>query len=328
MTDIKHTVISWDCSYRNFFHLLDGIASQNYDLDAVEIIYVEQRTRQVADEYNHRLGLKSLSDRVSEREWRPGFLKALYLNHPVDRPYHLGRSVNKALDVARGDTISVMDGDMLLPGDFLKKLDAYHESGAGIVNLERKSANRPVNAEMSNWIEGIIDYQLCLQECPDGSSEVPRYINNKGTMISAKADAWRAVGGYDEHDLWSTGVSRVGLDVNQRLEIFLRKESTGLPNCFAVHPYHPTGFSRDTLDSVRMLYVQKKLINWSKKNNISCWEDRLDVAEILHQKYKNVFSRMHATNLSDPSKGYFNNGNLLGSSVILGKLYRLWERAL
>jgi hypothetical protein len=59
-----HTIISWDCCFRNFFHLTGALAEQQYSKDQYELIYVEQRSRQASDAYNHKLGLQSLQDTV------------------------------------------------------------------------------------------------------------------------------------------------------------------------------------------------------------------------------------------------------------------------
>ena len=75
---MKHSIISWDCSYRNFFHLIDSLNQQNYDKNEFEIIYVEQRDQNTADFYNHKLGLKALSDKANEYKNKLN-LKVIYL---------------------------------------------------------------------------------------------------------------------------------------------------------------------------------------------------------------------------------------------------------
>ena len=57
-----HSIISWDCSYRNFFHIIDGLLNQKFSKDNFELIYIEQRSKNHANNFNHQFGLKSLED--------------------------------------------------------------------------------------------------------------------------------------------------------------------------------------------------------------------------------------------------------------------------
>jgi hypothetical protein len=315
---VKHTIISWDCSFRNFFHLLDALVLQDYDRNEFEVFYVEQRSRVVADEFNHKLGLPSLADRA--REVSDSIqVCAEYLGDPAETPYHLGRSVNRGLELARGEIISVMDGDMLLPPDFLTKLENCHASGAGVVNLARRMASRPVGATFENWTEGRIDFNECLKVCPDATAPVPRVVSNKGPMISASAVAWRSIGGYDPHPIWSTGLTRLGQDANSRLELHLTTASTALPDAFAVHPYHPAGFSRLTLDASRVLDIHADLIHWARQNREVTWQARGEITQQHWDRNRKLFKRLHEpcgeTLVPHP-----------GSSVVLGKLYRFSKK--
>lgn len=317
---MKHSIISWECSFRNFFHLIDALLIQEYDQDQFELIFVEQRTKEVADAYNHKLRLKSLWDRYEEVKDRMN-IQVVYLGDALSSPYHLGKCNNKGIELAKGETISVMDGDMLLPPDFLKKLGEYHKSGAGVINIVRRMAREPVGVPFERWTEGIIDYDRCLDVCDEAHSLLPRTVGNKGPMISAHRSAWEAIDGYDEHVIWSTGLSRLGQDATARLEMFCQVESTTLPDCFAVHPYHPAGFSRQTLDSVRLLSIQADLIDWARKHNAISWKKRATVTNEVYERNKPFIERLHSDRLSRPDKGKWLNSSRLGSSVWLGRLY-------
>lgn len=312
---ITHTIVSWDSSFRNFFHLIDAMLTQDYDRNAFELIYVEQRSRGQANAYNHALGLKSLEDRYYEVKEMLN-MTLVYLDDPPDVPYHLGRSVNRGLAEAKGKYISVLDGDLLLPENFLSDLERYHESGGTVVNLDRRMASRPAGASLDNWTEGAVDFQACLDECPDRDRPVPEKVSNKGPLISASRQDWNAVDGYDEHPVWSTGLSRLGQDVNARLEIHGNVESTALPNCFAVHPYHPAGFSRQTLDAVRLLAIQSRLIRWSQANRKPSWRSRTPQTDRVFEAHRTLVERVH-------------NGEVPkvhpGSSEFLGKIYQRWN---
>jgi hypothetical protein len=298
---MKHTIASWDCSYREFFHLIDGLLCQKYDRQEFELIYVEQRKEEFASSRCHRLGLKSLRDRYEEVKDFMN-IRVVYLGEEPDGPYHLGKCNNKAIELATGDIISVMDGDMLLPPDFLSELEQYHwKKGNTVVNLFRHMAQSPVGVEKKNWTQGIIDFEQCLQVCSEPTRSVPRTVDNKGPMISALKEHWNAVDGYDLHPIWSTGLSRLGQDVNTRLEILTGTESTVLPDVFAVHPYHPTGFDRRTSRSQKLLELQRQLIDWAIEHEEHSWKNREAFTEKLYESNKRfIDSMIYSETLSSP----------------------------
>jgi hypothetical protein len=317
---MKHTIISWDCTYRNFFHIIDALLDQDYNKVEYELIYVEQRSRKFADQYNHDIGLKSLYDRYREVKGKLQ-IKVDYLNHDSDTPYHLGLCVNRGLELAKGDIVSVMDGDMLLPVDFLKQLDGFHENNKAVANIERRMVPEPVGVSLENWTKGIIDYKKCLEQCPDANEPIPAKVSNKGPMISAPYNAWDSVNGYDTHKIWSTGLSRLGQDVTVRLEEYLECESYSLTESVAVHPYHPTGFSRKSLNSVRLLSLQENIIQWTQKNGIFDWNKRKQLTQKVYNDHEELIEAMVNSKLSRPDEGSWSAVSKLGSSVLLGKIY-------
>lgn len=320
---MKHTIISWDCSYRNFYHLIDSLLDQKYDRKEFEFIYVEQRPKEVADSFNHKSGLKSLWDRYQEVKNEINF-QVIYLNDAKDIPYHLGRTVNKGIEEAKGDIISVMDGDLLVPPDFLTKLENYHlNQETAIVNLMRHMCNKPVDVEKDNWVNQTIDFQRCLEVCPTKNDPIPREVNNKGPLISANKKYWKAIGGYDEHRIWSTGLSRLGQDVTARLEILTGVESTALPNCFSVHPWHPRGFLGTTINSQKLRNIQQEIIDWAIKHDKPLWEERLPFTEKVYSNNKEFIEQMVDSNLKNPGDTNVNVETLKSRFYsILGLLYR------
>ena len=284
---MKHTIISWDSTFRNFFHLIDGLLNQEYKQEEFELIYIEQRTRENADTYNHRISLKSLWDRYEEVKNRIN-IKVLYLNDSPEAPYHLGKCINAGLAEAKGELITVMDGDQLLPGDFLLALTDFHKKEIRIGNLYRVGCKHPSKYDLTDdWTKAPIDFSV-YKKVIFGNAEVsiPTQVDNKGPMISARREYWEMVGGYDTHILWSTSASTVGHDFNTRLEIASSVESQTIPS-FAIHPYHPVGYAkqrrgRDQIVDAYML-LQKKLTVYSRKNNIPNWHDRKSKADLLYK---------------------------------------------
>lgn len=302
---MKHTIISWDCSYRNFFHLIDSLILQDYNKVNFELIFVEQRSKEYADSYNHRLGLKSLWDRYNEVKDLIN-IQVVYLGDDPSIPYHLGKCNNVGIDLAKGEIISIMDGDQLVPQDFLKKIEDYFDkNGRSVINLYRHMADRPVDVTFDNWTKQKIDFDACLHVCPTKDITLPKKVDNKGPLISALKEDWKAIGGYDTHIIWSTGLSKLGLDVTTRLELLIGKDSVALPDCFSVHPWHPIGFSRKSINSFIMLSTQDKLVEWSKKKNEYSWENRKKYCEQLYRKNKKILDKIiYADTLKQPGEVY------------------------
>ncbi len=287
-----HSIISWDCSFRNFFHLIDGLIFQEYPREDFELIYVEQRSKKISDEFNHKFGLKSLADRYEEVKNKIN-IKIIYLNDS-EMPYHLGRCNNAGLDIANGRIISIMDGDQLLPPDFLEKLTRYH-SQAAVINIHRRMAQYPVGVRSyKDWMIGGNDFYKCLNACPDKYASLPRFAANIGPMISARKSFWDMIGGYDPNPVWSTVLSKSGTDVNRRLEIATGIRSIALPNCFSVHPWHPAGGGvlRQEAHALRFFSLQDKLTNWSVEHNRPHYKDRAEYTDKIHRENKQFIGEM------------------------------------
>jgi hypothetical protein len=262
---VKHSIILWDCCYRNFFHLTGSLAAQDFPRDEYEIIWVEQRSREESDAFNQQLGLLSLGDTVA-RYADVCQVRIIYLEQPPEQPYHLGIAVNAGIRAAHGEILTSMDGDMLVRPDFLTHLACAHSELGCVLNLERRRAAHAVGVTPDRWTEGVIDFERCLAASMEADKPIPETVKNKGPCISAPRAWWEAVGGYDEHDLWSTGISRAGQDVNARLEIYSSKPSRALPNQVAVHPWHPQGLDRRGHAENILFAAQKRLIDWSREH--------------------------------------------------------------
>lgn len=289
--NMTHSIISWDCSYRNFFHLVYALVNQNYPKDDFELIYVEQRSEELASKYNHRLGLKSLRDVYNEVKDKIN-IKIIYLNDPLETPYHNGRCINAGLQEARGEIISVMDGDQLLEPSFLAKLTEYHrDHPRAVVNLFRKTAKYPVGVNFwRNWIKGRVDFSKCLFATLTKYTPVPKKVGNKAPMISASRKWWERIKGCDPHFVWSTALSKFGGDITARLEIATGTESVALPTTFSVHPWHPIGkgvlyFRKE---GSLLSRIQDALIEWSRKYKEPDYEKRISFANALYLKHKAI----------------------------------------
>jgi hypothetical protein len=298
---VKHSIISWDCCYRNFFHTAFAIADQNFDMGLVEVIYVEQRTKAASDRYNRQAGLPSLGDVVAALQDRLN-IRAIYLGDRSSEPFHWGKAVNLGIQASSGEIVSVMDGDLLVDRDFLSKLAQEHlRSATAIVNLHRRMVPEPIGVPRSRWTEQVIAFDRCLNACPDRDQALPVTVQNYGPLISTRREHWDSISGYDDHRIWSTGLSLLGTDVTTRLEIALDARSHLLPDTVCVHPWHPVGFRRDTFAARGMLSLQEELLEWTRSKGVSDWRIRLPVTNRLYAANARVVERVIKSGIAEPS---------------------------
>lgn len=292
---MKHTIISWDCSFRNFFHLIPSLAKQEYNKDEFEVIYVEQRTREQSNKFNHQFGLESLWD-IHNKYKDIINIKVIYLNEDMKACYHLSKCNNVGIANAKGQIVSIMDGDLLVQSDFLKKLDKAHDKKSSVFNLVRYSSQYPIGVKYyKDWMKSEVGFDLCLKACSAKVTPVPdNFIcGNKGPLISAKKEAFRAIDGYDESIIFSTSSSVAGADVCSRLEIFLNTKSTAVPNAFCVHPWHPHGYASKYRKSNRdvkfYLDLQRLLIQWSNATkSYSYVGEREKMAQVFYLRNQDL----------------------------------------
>jgi hypothetical protein len=298
---VRHSIISWDCCYRNFFHTAFTLSNQEFDADDYEVIYVEQRTEIASDRFNRQLGLSSLSDVVRALEKHIN-VRAVYMGDDLEAPLHWGRAVNRGIQASRGEVVSVMDGDLLLERDFLSKLNNEHSnSPRAVVNLHRRMVPHAIGVAPEHWTEQRVTFEACLDACPDRDRPLPKSPNNYGPMISARREHWDAISGYDEHRIWSTGLSLLGTDVTRRLEIQAGSRAYLLPDTVCVHPWHPVGFRRDTLSARRILSLQRELIEWASSNATSHWRERLAITESVYGENRRLVERVIRSDVAQPS---------------------------
>jgi hypothetical protein len=259
---MKHSIVLWDCTFRNFFHLLDSLAQQAYDLGEVEVIVVEQRSRELAEGYARQEGVRSaweVADDVADRL----NVRILALDESMSTPYHPGRLLNVGLQEATGEILSTMDADLLVPAGFLSLLERMHERGQRVITLHRHQAAYPCGTTVDDWKHQIIDYDLILPTCPDAGVPIPQVNQNKAPLLSARRETWDAIEGYDEHVLFSTAYTCFGRDASVRFNVALGGGQEIPMPIACVHPWHPTEVQRNDM-KIRCLYqAQNFAMKWS-----------------------------------------------------------------
>lgn len=136
---MKHSIITWDCSFRNFFHTLWSLSKQDFPKNEFEMIVVEQRSRIESDAYNKKWCCPSLYETVEALRGLIN-IELIYLNESNESRYHFGKCLNAGVSRASGDIISTMDADTLLRPNFLQDLDTFHRNYEGVANILRRMA--------------------------------------------------------------------------------------------------------------------------------------------------------------------------------------------
>ncbi|MDP3970737.1 MAG: glycosyltransferase [bacterium] len=299
-----HSIISWDSSYRNFFHLINGLLNQDFPRNNFELIYVEQRSREFADKYNHKKGLKSLFDRHKEVKDQMN-IKIIYLDENVNtEAYHLSKCNNAGIAASQGDIISVMDGDQLLPKDFLTVLTKHHQQGKyKVFNAFRRMAQYPAGASFKEWQNANNDLASVLATCPTKYRQPELFPprRNFGPMISAARKYWDIIEGYDTNPLWSTSLSKIGEDVSIRLEMAANSKGAVLTDTYTAHPWHPIGTNGlRTSEKVKLYFkLQEQLLKWPEEHNNPKLSDRTEYADILYEKNKDYVAEIQELNEQD-----------------------------
>ncbi len=280
---MKHSIITWDSSFRNFFHLLTSLADLDYNLDQVEVIFIEQRTQKIADSIAESIDVLPVREVATTLKNRL-FIKLIYLNESDEEPYHPGRLLNIGLKMAKGDFLSTMDADILVPSNFLKVLDMVHERGDRIACMHRYHAPFPCGTTFENWTRQIIDYDLILNICPQNKF-IPQVVNNKAPLLSTRRSFWEEIEFYEDHRIFSTAYTLFGRDISARFKLLLGDMETPLPIA-CVHPWHPTELDRGK-DKIQILYqAQSFLMNWSKEQNVYAVNKRKPISDQLYRENK------------------------------------------
>lgn len=281
---MRHSIITWDSSFRNFFHLLPALAAQDFDLAEVEVILVEQRSRGTALEVAAAFGVEpaeavcaALADRLA--------VDIVHLDEPDDEPYHPGRLLNVGIRRAQGEIVSTMDADMLLPRNFLAVLDRMHATGDCVATLHRYDAAYPCGVTVENWTRQLIDYDLILNTAANRATPIPAEVPNKAPLLSTRRAHWKAIGGYDDHPLFATAYTLFGRDVSARFELLLGKKELPMPMP-AVHPWHPREVNRQTAIFQVLYQAQSALIGWSIDRKEPDRAARREVADRLMAQHR------------------------------------------
>lgn len=214
MSEKDITVIAYDGGYRERFHFIDSINNQTFNRDRYEVLWVE-----CFDEIKPELQAKA----------DDGLCKIIKLG--FDGPYFLSKCTNRGIKEAKGDIIVVADGDTYVPEDVLELTWEAHQGPEHLVlYIHRWDEPEPTNKRVRP-----IDLDRLAAVCKLTNPD------NYGGWMSVKKRFLKAIGGYEEHPVFSGPDSAAGLDLNRRFES-LGLDTRWHQSAKTFHPWHPSAF--------------------------------------------------------------------------------------
>ncbi len=282
----KHAIITWDRSFRNFFHLLPSLAEQDYPMEEVEVIVVEQMSRSHALQYAGKEECAPAEEVIAGLEGKLT-CRIVYLDED-DGVYHPGRLLNHGIRLTTGTIVSTMDADILVPPDFLTLLDQLHARGPRVVNMQRSQAPFACGTTNADWKNQIIDFELVRNLCSDGWAPIPREVANKAPLISAPRTLWEQIQGYDEHPIFSTAYTLFGRDISLRFKLLIGEDCEIPHPRRCIHPWHPTEVDRKG-DAAKVLFeAQTIMLRWSEQHSKHDREERTVFMDRFYQQNRAV----------------------------------------
>lgn len=251
--DPRISIIAVDGSFRERFHLLDGLAKQSLRADDYELIWVE-----------HYGNVKpELVDRIRQR---PGS-RIITLNRKGT--YHSSHCFNAGIQAARGKLIVIPDADVIIEEHFLEQVCEEHETNEKLV-LYIHRYDEPKDEHLPE-----IDLDRLRRTC------VLRNPTNYGGCLTVRKRWLSRINGYELHSAFGGGFHANGLDVYTRLK------NLGLhvmwhPSLKLFHPWHPGTLVRsDAYErQVAIIRFRQLALDYLPLNGIDTALDREMPAEL------------------------------------------------
>lgn len=249
------SVITWDAGFRESYHTVDFFSRQTLDKSQFEFIW--------ADYY---------STIEPELEYR---IQAMGNGHIFcfggEGKWHLGRSLNAAIQACKGDLLVIPDGDIAVDEDFLEEVARCHSKNPELVLYfrrwdEPKPKETNTNPDLSRLIKN------CRLNNP----------TNYGGCLTLSKKAFIYVKGYEENQLFSEA-GAIGM------ELYTRLKNAGFPIMWhptykSYHPWHE-GTSPKDPEYLRQLELQMMLIK-KRDLNVEYLADSQAVDQILQAHIK------------------------------------------
>ncbi len=215
MSDPETSIILYDAGYRENFHLLECMKEQTYrDFEILWVDYWGEIKEELLmyEKEIEELSILCTMDRDD-------------IEYDGDE-YHHPQSINYGVAKAEGDIVMVMDADLLIKPDYLKKVIQMHIDNTGLLTTGRDRAEpHPHAYDEATW-ENVYPHTRLLS------------ITNFGTCFTTRREHIVECNGWDEDEIWRGGGGMFNADMGWRLVTY-GLEHRWYMNPIALHPWHP-----------------------------------------------------------------------------------------
>ena len=290
MSKIEIALISWDCSFRNFYGGVESLDQDSIPDDVNLSVYiVEQRSKSTNAAYHDKWGTEQCE--VLAKRLRKVNLKVIYLDDFGE--YDISMLLGAGLKAAQANNpaiIGIFDCDQIFPSDFINIcVEETKHRTQFVFNLSRIMASKPHGTSFDNWLSAKRDHYSVMKECPIKGDIVRTYTHNKFPLIMANCIDWNSINLVDYNcNLFSGNATRLGLLINTILEHSAATNSNVFPGYASVHPWHPSGSSKRQLKIAIKLFLQLSAIK--KIRRLRLHQDSMAIQHVLEQ-YNNIYMR-------------------------------------
>lgn len=202
------SVVTWDAGFREAYHTVDFFRCQSMDKSQFEFIW--------ADFYS------TINPELNNKIQAMGNGRTFCLGG--EGKWHLGRTLNAAIQKSMGDLIVIPDGDIIVEKDFLEEVARCHEKYQDLVLYFRRWDEQNPQKERKDYPSISMLSNICRLTNP----------TNYGGCLTISKKTFNHVQGYEEHDLFSEAGAN-------GMELYTRLKNAGFPIMW--HPthkiYHP-----------------------------------------------------------------------------------------
>jgi hypothetical protein len=234
------SVITWDASFRDYFHSVDYFCSQDYPRDKFEFIWV--------DFYNNQNPV------LLEKIRKYPNARLLNLNNEASAKWHLGRCINEGVRQSSGEVLVIPDGDIVVDRDFLSYVWESHRHKDDLAMYFRRY-DEPQDKSFERSREDF--YHLTQTSRLDNAT-------NYGGCLTLRRCNFEKIRGYETHFAFA-GPGMIGF------ETYVRLKNLGLSIKWAkdrriYHPWHENtlgaGFSEEKKNKMQILKWARGLYPW------------------------------------------------------------------
>ncbi len=233
---MKISIIVWDGNFRENLHAIDYFGKQDYNPKEYEFLWV--------DYYNSNSKVREAISKY------PNF-KLITLNNDMYSAWHLGKCMNRGVELSSGKILVLPDGDISVEQDFLHHIVSEHQKYDDLVLYHRR-----FDEQKQSFCEKStkdIDYLK--------RHAVLNTATNFGGCYSILRSNFDKTLGYEEHPAFS-GPGMNAMEINARfrnLGLVIKWSN----NKHIYHPWHiKSTTSGEKMKERKFLQFVRAYYNW------------------------------------------------------------------